>query len=42
MRKNFHPTEAIFTNAANHPNIVKLYGLLFDTRIAELIMDFAG
>lgn len=42
MRKNFHPTEAIFTNAANHPNIVKLYGLVFDTRIAELIMDFAG
>lgn len=42
--KKFHPTEAIFTNSANHPNIIKSFaiGLLLDFGTVEILMEFAG
>lgn len=39
---NFHKAEALFTNAAVHPNIIKSYGLLVNCGNVEIIMEFAG
>lgn len=41
-REKFHPTEVIFTNSANHPNIIKVYAIGLDFGTVEFIMDFAG
>lgn len=38
----FHQPEAIFTNRAMHPNIIKSHGLMVNFGKVEILMDFAG
>lgn len=38
----FHQPEAIFTNTAMHPNIIKSHGLIVDFGKVEILMEFAG